>query len=119
MENEFFSAAVQCPLHPAGATRQDAPRLGPDDRYSATPLDQRRRRFTSPVDGPLAGTSCVGAPISSPEGTETRIIQMQFGTGSYTSSKVRVCLQAALAGPGQHPKEFFCETFNYSKNWRR
>src|SRR5438876_7807734 len=27
-ENEFFSAAVQCPLHPAGATRQDAPRRG-------------------------------------------------------------------------------------------
>src|SRR5439155_6115182 len=41
--------ARRSPLHPAGASRQDAPRRRPDDRYSATPLISAGGSLPSPL----------------------------------------------------------------------
>jgi hypothetical protein len=65
------------------------------------------------------GTSCViSAPIRSTEGTQTIMIPMQFGSGSYTSSSVQVCLWAET-GDIRRGEEIYCEKFEYSKRWTK
>lgn len=66
----------------------------------------------------VPGTGFQPGSVSVGEGTGAANIIKTPGTGSYTSTTVKVCLAVLTRGGQKYYEPILCQTFPYTKSWR-
>jgi hypothetical protein len=66
----------------------------------------------------VPGTGFQPSSVSAGEGIGTATLIKTPGTGSYTSTTVKVCLAVLTRGGQKYYEPILCQTFPYTKSWR-